>query len=246
MRYGLIADIHANLAALDAALAALRAADVERFVCAGDIVGYGPQPNECIEILRGLEGPCVAGNHELILLGRLPEQGIHPWAAKTLAWTRGQLTAENRTWLEALPLREDTPEGITVAHGALDDTRTYVKSEEQAAEQLAALTASRVLVLGHTHVQMRFEQAGRLLVNPGAVGQSRERRIMASAAVLEHEAGSVRFVSVPYDTRATRRELRRRSLPPRTYRLRPSAARRLWVRLPLGLRDVVKRVLRRS
>jgi putative phosphoesterase len=246
LRYGLLADVHANLAALEAAVAALRDDGAERFMCAGDIVGYGPQPNECIELLRGLDAVCVAGNHELIALGRLTEAGIHPWALETLQWTRGVLSPENRRWLEELPVRADTPEGITVAHGSLDDPRTYVRTEELAREQLARVGASRVVVLGHTHAQMTVTDGGKLLVNPGAVGQSRERRVRASAATLELDTGSVRFVSVPYDTRATRRALIHNSLPRGAYRLRPSPARRVWLRLPLGLRHAVKRLLGRG
>jgi len=244
VRYGLLADVHANLAALEAALAALREAEAERLICAGDIVGYGPQPNECIEALRASEAVCVAGNHELIALGELPEEGIHPWALTTLRWTRRELTTENRDWLSALELRADL-DGIAVAHGSLDDPRTYVKTEELAREQLAALTGSEILVLGHTHTPMQVTSGTRLLVNPGAVGQSRERRIRAQAATLDRATGSVRFVAVPYDTHATERALTERGLPAQTYRMRPSATRRAWLRLPLPLRSAVKRVLGR-
>ena len=246
MRLGLLADVHANLAALEAALAALDDADAERFICAGDIVGYGPQPNECIDTLRERDALCVAGNHELIALGELPIEGIHPLAEETLHWTRGALSPDNRRWLEELPLRLDLPEGITVAHGSLDDARTYVKTEEMAREQLAQIRDAGVLVLGHTHVQMQVEDGGRLLVNPGAVGQTRERRILASAATLDRDGGSVRFINVAYDTAATDRELARQGLPARTYRMRPSAARRAWLHLPVGVRSVVKRGLGRA
>jgi putative phosphoesterase len=244
VRYGLLADVHGNLPALEAVLEALDAEGVERCMCAGDIVGYGPQPDECIDALRERETLCVAGNHELILVGRLPEEGIHEWARTTLRWTRGRLSADNRAWIEGLPLRAGAG-AIAMAHGSLDDARTYVRTEEHAREQLAALGAERVLVLGHTHVPLLVPDGGRLLVNPGAVGQSRERRILASAAVLDSDDMSVRFVTVPYDVQATARALAREGLPSGTYRLRPGAARRAWLRLPSGLRRAVKRMLGR-
>lgn len=245
MRYGLLADVHANLAALEATLDALRQEEPDRFICAGDIVGYGPQPNECIEVLRDLGAVCVAGNHELIALGQLPDEGIHPWATETLRWTRKELSDDNRSWLEQLPIRTDTPDGITVAHGSLDDTRTYVRSEELAAEQLAKLTDTSVLVLGHTHSQFEVRHDAGLLVNPGAVGQTREPRIRAASATLDLESRAVRFLAVPYDSRATDRALAANGLPERTYRLTPSAARCAWLRLPEGLRNRVKRAIGR-
>jgi putative phosphoesterase len=245
MRYGLLADVHANLAALDAAVEALRDRDVEAFVCAGDVVGYGPQPNECIEKLRELGAVCVAGNHEQIVLGQLPDVGIHPWATETLRWTREELTADNRAWLETLPLRAEPGSGMTVAHGSLTDTRTYVRTPELARAQLAELAPGAVLVLGHTHQQLEYEDGGKLLVNPGAVGQSRERRVRAHAAVLDSDERAVEMLALPYDTRAASSALASRGLPAKTFDMRPSPARRVWLRLPDGVRGRVKRILGR-
>src|SRR3954447_4441079 len=103
MRYGLISDIHGNLSALRAVLAVLTREEVDGFLCAGDVVGYGPQPNECVEVIAQLDGAGVAGNHDLIALGRLGEDGLSRLARRSLAWTRDVLAPEARDWLARLP-----------------------------------------------------------------------------------------------------------------------------------------------
>jgi predicted phosphodiesterase len=235
MRYGLLSDVHGNLAALRAAVAFLADAGVDAYLCAGDVVGYGPQPNECVEIVASLPGRCVAGNHDLMVAGRLGDRGAGALARRTLDWTRSHLDPAARAWIEALPLRAEVP-GVLVAHGALDDPSRYVTPGAPAARELARLSrespSTGVLVLGHTHRATAFgERSGqaldgvqgtvhlaaarseRWLLNPGAVGQSRARGIVAGVAVLDCERRTVAFHALPYDVDATRAELRRRGLP---------------------------------
>src|SRR3954469_29493 len=99
MRYGLLSDVHANLPALRAALEWLRREGADAYLCAGDIVGYGPHPNECVELIAALPGACVAGNHDLIAVGRLDGEGIGALARVTLDWTRTVLGSDARAWL---------------------------------------------------------------------------------------------------------------------------------------------------
>src|SRR3954447_24462817 len=87
MRFAVISDVHANLHALDAALAFLATQDVDGYLCAGDLVGYGPFPNECVRRVAALGGPCVAGNHDLIAIGRLSDERCIPLAQASLRWT---------------------------------------------------------------------------------------------------------------------------------------------------------------
>jgi predicted phosphodiesterase len=234
MRYGLLSDVHANLPALRACLELLRREAVDEYVCAGDVVGYGPHPNECVELLASLPGVCVAGNHDLIAIDRLSKEGIGELAHVTLTWTRTALRAESRAWLAALPL-EAAVGGIVVAHASLEDPRRYVTTDRLASEELARLgprsSTARLLVLGHTHRPTAFgERSGRIadgaagafglpagerwLINPGAVGQSRDRAVRARVAVLDLDAGAVTFHDLPYDVDATVRDLRRCGLPP--------------------------------
>src|SRR3954453_519788 len=99
MRWGVIADIHSNLHALEAVLAALERAGVERYVCAGDLVGYGPRPNECVERVAALDAVVVAGNHDLVAIGRLSAEGLGPLPAQTVQWTASVLAADSCAWL---------------------------------------------------------------------------------------------------------------------------------------------------
>jgi putative phosphoesterase len=225
MRIGVVSDVHANLPALEAVLAALSSARVERVVHAGDVVGYGPWPNECAALLRDVRG--VAGNHDLAVLGRLDYSRYDRIARRAIDWTREALTPESRAYLEALPARLDE-ERLVVTHGSLDSPEDYVRTPAQADAQLARVPGDAVLVLGHTHHPLWHR--GRLL-NPGAVGQSRDGRLVAYYALLDLDAGTAELKEVPYDVARVRRELRRRGLPPGTYRWPPSLAARVVARL---------------
>src|SRR5829696_2948685 len=134
-----MADIHANLPALEAAVAELRGLGAQRWVVAGDIVGYGPHPNECVEAVASLEPVAVAGNHDLIVLGRLPDTRCIELARASLRWTRGVLGADARAFLDALPLSQLTDDGVLVAHGSPTDPQEYVTTEAQALGHLARL-----------------------------------------------------------------------------------------------------------
>ena len=240
MRYGIVSDVHANLPALEATLAELGAADVDRIVCAGDLVGYGPAPNECVARLAGDAVPAVAGNHDLIAIGRLGFEHTDELARRTLEWTRSNLSQETRATLEELPPHWSDDE-LLVAHGSMGDPEVYVRTEEQATNELAALKPGDqpLLVLGHTHVpQAHGERRGRLLhrragtveilpgerllVNPGSVGQARERRPLARFAVVDTGVGTVTFRAIRYDADRTSRMLADAGLPAAAHHRRRS------------------------
>ena len=243
MRIGLLSDVHANLFALQAAIARLRAEGVDAWICAGDLVGYGPHPNECVETIAELGPTCVAGNHELMLLDALPVTRAGWLARRTIAWTRDVVRPDVRTYLADLPYTATTT-GIAVAHGSPGDPEEYVRTEERAAELLRPVPAGQVLVLGHTHrpwltgadtgtafpvdappcsATVPLTAAEPYLVNPGSVGQSREREPVPRArfALLDLARAEVRFFAEPYDAAATRAALRARRLPPDTVHVRP-------------------------
>jgi len=249
MRYGVVADIHANLHALRAALARLRREGVDAWLCAGDVVGYGPHPNECVETIADLGCVCVAGNHELLVEWRLDERTVGRLARETIGWTRAVLRDDCRAYLAALPLVATAP-GIVMTHGSLRSPAEYVRRDGEAAQQLGLLArehpAARVLVLGHTHEPwVHGERAGtlargpagavalapgdRYLLNPGAVGQSRERARAPSALCmtldldLDLEPAGVRLLAERYDVRASRAALRRHGLAPDAIHIRPGA-----------------------
>ncbi len=242
MRYGVIADIHANLHALRIAVGRLEQLGVDRYLVAGDLVGYGPHPNECVELVAGLDAVCVAGNHDLIALGRLSDERCVELARASLRWTRGVLGHDAREFLASLPLNASTTDGIALAHGSLHDPQEYTTRPAQARTQLARvveeLPGTRVLVLGHTHRAWAYgRRVGsisargpaalpdeEILLNPGSAGQSRERRARARCVLLDMTAGAATFFALRYDLEACRAVLRERGLSPRSCHLRPSLA----------------------
>lgn len=243
MRYGVLADVHGNLDALRAVLRTLERHGVDGYLVAGDLVGYGPYPNECVATVAGLRGTCVAGNHDLIALGLLSDDRCIELARRSLRWTQGVLGADERAFLAALPRTASAPGGVVIAHGSLDDPQEYTTTSRQALPQLERIEdrdGGRTLVLGHTHRPLAFgRRSGWLttrgvtplpagdavLLNPGAAGQSRELRARARFAVLDLGAREARFFAIPYDVAACRAALRDVGLSPRSCHLRPSVPR---------------------
>jgi predicted phosphodiesterase len=242
MRYGVIADVHGNAHALDAVLDFLSTQDLDGYLCAGDLVGYGPMPNECVRRVLALEGHAVAGNHDLIALGRLDDERCIPLARASLRWTRAVLEDDVRSLLASLPVGL-TVDGVALRHGSIADPREYVTTETQARsclEQLAHVEpAASILVVGHTHRPMAVSRRrgvllrsvtgdaelpadDLVLLNPGAVGQSRTADPRARVMVLDTAARVAQFHAVDYDVAACRRALRERGLPAGSCQLRRS------------------------
>ncbi len=235
MRYGVVADVHGNLHALQAAIRDLRAAGVDEWLCAGDLIGYGPQPNECVEVLAELGAHCVLGNHELMLLGELSGERTGSLCRETTPWTHSAVRDDTRAFLSHLP-RLLTLGDVVMTHAALDSPDRYIRGETRAADQLSLLErehpSARLLVLGHTHEQWAFNQVrgrveptvdgvvelpapDRFLLNPGAAGQSRhpESEPRARSMLLDTGRNQVRMFASCYDVAACRRMLRRNRLP---------------------------------
>jgi predicted phosphodiesterase len=258
LRYGVISDIHGNLHALEAALRVLARAGVDEYLCAGDLVGYGPLPNECVAAVAELGARCVAGNHDLIALGRMSDERCSRLARESLRWTSAELSDGSRAFLERLPGVLVAAGGVVVAHGSLDDAGAYVREPDERLAQLSTLErrhpTARLLVLGHTHIAVAHAQRrGSLrrrrdgtvplelgeacLLNPGSVGQSRQRSVRSQFMVVDLEQRYARFYAVPYDVAACRRALRQRGLEssshhskPRPLRDRARAVRRVLAR----------------
>jgi len=234
MRYLILSDIHANLAAFEAVLAA--AGVVDAVWCLGDTVGYGPQPNECIERLQGLPGlVCVAGNHDWAALGKLDLSAFNRDARTAAEWTARTLTPANRAWLEGLPERVER-EGFTLVHGSPRfPIWEYVLTPAVAFENLAYFDTLTCLV-GHSHIPAIFQEgrAGqgviqfvpvpgepfryrpvRSIINPGGVGQPRDGDPRASFILLDPDAGTLVYHRVPYPVEETQARMRAAGLPPR-------------------------------
>jgi diadenosine tetraphosphatase ApaH/serine/threonine PP2A family protein phosphatase len=237
VQLALLADVHGNVEALDAVLRDVqRRAPRAALVCAGDVVGYGPDPEACIERLRARGAAFALGNHEEMVLGRRPLAGCVRAGILAAVWTREHLSAAARRFLLDLPAWCAPAPGVVACHGDLSAADRYVSTAPRASaalEQLRSLRQeARVLVCGHTHQPMLFgERRGlatiggedpialptneRCLINPGAVGQARNGGPIARYALLDLDAGVVSFCGVAYDHARTVQKLRRLRLVPR-------------------------------
>ncbi len=231
MRIAVLSDIHGNLHALEAVLSEIDSAAVDVVWCLGDLVGYGPRPNECIDRIRDRASLSLCGNHDLAVLGALDMAEFSGDAAAAAIWTQGVLGESQRTWLEGL---EPTgrAEGAELFHGSpLDPVWAYVLSESAALESLEATTEPVVLV-GHSHVALALSLTGadlagglapvgtqadlagrRWLLNPGSVGQPRDGDARAAWALIDTNARRADFRRVTYPIDKTQAEIREHGLP---------------------------------
>jgi len=231
VRVAVISDIHGNLSALETVLAAVDADAPDELWCLGDLVGYGPRPNECCAAVEARAAVCLGGNHDLAVRGTLDLAEFSGDAAAAAAWTRGVLEPAARAYLDSLE-PEGEREGIPLFHGsARDPVWEYVLSDEAAAVTLELAGAPLVLV-GHSHVALQVSQRdgvlagglapagseigldeGRTLLNPGSVGQPRDGDPRAAYLLLDLEARRASFRRVDYDIERTQAEMRAAELP---------------------------------
>jgi predicted phosphodiesterase len=231
MRVAVISDIHGNLHALEAVLEAIGEADVEAVWCLGDLVGYGPRPNRCCRTVGDRADLCLAGNHDLGVLGALDLRDFSYDAAAAARWTRDVLEPDARAFLERLE-PSATAAGVELYHGSpRDPVWEYVLTRDAAAAALTETSAPVVLV-GHSHVALAMLlqlsslsgglapdgtdvalAEGRWLLNPGSVGQPRDGDPRAAWLLLDLDAGRASFRRVPYPVERTQEEIRERGLP---------------------------------
>ncbi len=231
MRIAVLSDIHANLPALDAVLGALGSVDAVWHL--GDVVGYGPHPDEVVARLRSIDAVGVRGNHDAAALDPEMAEWFNPDARLAIEWTAGRIAPATRTWLAALPDRR-LADGITLVHGSpRDPTWEYVATPGAAIENLAAF-ATLHLLFGHTHVPLAYRADGgrmatvvaadgsslaldsrRVLANPGSVGQPRDGDPRASAMILDTQARTLTWRRVAYPVAEVQAAMRAVGLPPR-------------------------------
>jgi predicted phosphodiesterase len=259
--FGVVADIHGNLEALRAALARLDERGAERIVCLGDIVGYNADSNAVVALLRQRDVECIAGNHDLIGIGRLSTRRCSDAAAYALARTRRALAPETAAFLAALPPHRRYGDRFVLVHGGVDDVEEYVRSTAAVrdnAERFAGrFPGVPVCFFGHTHKQGVFEvrhgSATELVyrprhtlapdatwfVNPGSVDAARKRDPrdkVAECALYDDEARTLEFHRVAYDHAGAEAKAAAAG-----YRMGPSQAR--WTRLQRRVGRAVRRYI---
>ncbi|MQY72729.1 MAG: metallophosphoesterase [Dehalococcoidia bacterium] len=234
MRYAIMADIHANLAAFNAVLDDMeQRGGVEEIWCLGDIVGYGPDPHECIERLQRYNHVCVAGNHDWAAIGKISTAEFNPDAALACQWTARQLSQADIQYLESLPLTVDK-DIFTLVHGSpREPIWEYVISTGIARENFSFFQSPYCLV-GHSHVPLIFKEEdgsctfsrlvaniglalgeSRLIINPGGVGQPRDGDPRASYAIYDSDTRIVKLYRILYDVAATQDKMMAKGLPVR-------------------------------
>lgn len=201
MRLAIIADIHSNIHALEVVVRELDKIDHDLLLCAGDIVGYGANPNECCGKVRDLADLAVFGNHELAALTG-DVIWMNPHAAKAAIWTSRKLTQESKEFLSQLELEAKVDadgEQCAMYHGSVRNAIQYVYEEDVDVSMLKSAECS-LLILGHTHIPfaVRFPQG--IAVNPGSVGQPRDGDPRASFAILDTKNLECEIKRVQYDT----------------------------------------------
>jgi diadenosine tetraphosphatase ApaH/serine/threonine PP2A family protein phosphatase len=231
MRAAVVSDIHSNLHALEAVLAAIDADPPDEIWCLGDLVGYGPRPNECCALVAERADVCLAGNHDLAVRETIDLSEFGGDAGIAASWTREVLSPASQAILAGLE-PEGSAHGVALYHGsARDPVWEYVLSDEAAAATLELAGVPLVLV-GHTHVALQIAEseggwsgglapAGmdldlgglRALLNPGSVGQPRDGDPRAAYLLIDLEAHRATFRRVEYDIERTQQEMREARLP---------------------------------
>jgi predicted phosphodiesterase len=230
MRIAVLSDIHGNLPALEAVLAAL--APYEAVWHLGDVVGYGPQPNEVVARLAAENALGVRGNHDAAALGELSTDAFNDDARRAVEWTVGEIDSATRDWLGALPLEAEL-EDFTLVHGSpRDPIWEYVTSPGAAKANMSAFETRHCLV-GHTHVPLVFRQSvsgmevvraphgatlqlddRRTILNPGSVGQPRDGEPRACALLFDTESQLLEWHRVEYPIAKVQKLMAERRLPP--------------------------------
>lgn len=230
MKYALLADIHANLEALDVVLRDQKAQGCTHMACLGDIVGYGADPKECVDIIRALGMPTVKGNHDEYASMDGSLNGFNPNAVKTIEWTRRQLTEEDRRWLRELPYVGQL-DGFTIVHAVLDQPKKWAYAFDKfTAAASIYQQETPVCFFGHTHVPVAFikdsvvrggtyekikiTEGKEYFINVGSVGQSRDGVAKATYAIYDLETRIVELRRLDYDIPAAQAKRQKAGLPP--------------------------------
>jgi putative phosphoesterase len=222
MRIAVFSDIHGNLEALTCVLKRVRKERADTLVCLGDIVGYGPFPNECIELVRTRCGIVVRGNHDTGAVYGVLLESFNADGRIAMEWTRSKLTPENRDYLRGLPIIHNSKD-VTYVHASPMNPEhwTYV-STWRAVENAFPHFTTNICCVGHTHIPAIVSEKGmvnnykkgeRHLINCGSVGQPRDGDPRASFALIDTEHETASIIRVEYSVEATANAIRAAGLP---------------------------------
>jgi diadenosine tetraphosphatase ApaH/serine/threonine PP2A family protein phosphatase len=229
MRILVFSDIHSNLTALEAVLAA--AGNVDAYWCLGDLVGYGPDPNECIALVRDLPNlVCVRGNHDAATLGEVDQNTFNHEASLAITWTKRNLNAESQEFLLSLPERL-VIDDITLVHGSPRNPVWDYIMDAMTAERMFQFFDTRICLVGHTHVPAIWKEIEsespkglvldyqkvkiltKSILNPGSVGQPRDHDPRAAFAIFDPQESLWELRRVPYKIPEVQARIKKSGLP---------------------------------
>lgn len=229
----IISDIHANLTALETVLK--HAGEVDAVWCLGDLVGYGPDPNECIERVRNLSNlTCLIGNHDAAVINEMDFSTFNPEARQSIEWTAQQLAAPNLDFLTQLPNRVEI-HNVTLVHGSPRNPIFEYLLDTQLATSNFAFFDTPFCFVGHTHLPVQYllangqghasliipqanqkiRLAPRSIINPGSVGQPRDRDPRAAYAIFDPATHLWDYRRIPYDINSVQKRMKKLGLPER-------------------------------
>jgi diadenosine tetraphosphatase ApaH/serine/threonine PP2A family protein phosphatase len=230
VRYAVVSDVHSNIDSLETVLAMLN--DDDALLCLGDIVGYGPNPNECVERIRARATATVLGNHDVAAVDNFGLAYFNPAAREAMKWTQSVLTPENVAWLDSLGYEFRMPEFLLV-HGAPVNYFEYILDKPAAARAFAA-TDAPIIFIGHTHIaevytlhpdggiahahlqqggEVQLEDGARYLINVGSVGQPRDLNPRASFGLYDTVAQTVTITRFDYPIARVQEKIASVNLP---------------------------------
>ena len=235
MRALVVSDLHSNSEALKSVLARVRRKKFDTVVCLGDFVGYGAQPNQVLDVMRKMKGRklYIRGNHDRVASGLDDASGFNHAARAAALWTRDHLSQPNRNFLRDLTVGPLIHKGVMLCHGSPYDEDEYVFNVHHAAQVLALFTQPFIL-FGHTHLPavfqvdpegnvsgfavrgnatVKLDPQNRYLINPGSVGQPRDRMPQSSFAIFDSDKRTVQFFRVEYDVAKTQSSILKAGLP---------------------------------
>ena len=234
MKYGVIADIHANYPALKVALDHLNATGCEKILCLGDLVGYGANPFECIQSVRDkVNIIAIAGNHDRQVIGD-KDPRMRKTAARVLEWTQDNISPNNARYLKGLPQGQTIDNHIIMVHGSLVERDAYILTAAEVKRNLECMLRDfegmKVCFFGHSHVPMligtkavitdlketksfQLDRNDVYLVNPGSVGQPRDKCPLAAFGLFDADNWTMTFFRKPYDVKAAQRAIIEAGLP---------------------------------
>jgi predicted phosphodiesterase len=230
MRYGIFSDVHSNLEALNAVIQAFQKEDMDKYLCVGDVVGYGANPKECISLVRKLAEASVAGNHDWACVDLFSVDDFNPAAKDAVLWTRNMLDETDRYFLSSLePIyKNDT---FCLVHGSLSHPEDFdYIMDAYAAAQTFSLMKNQICFIGHSHVAGVFIDSGnsisypevdrvdikeknKYIVNVGSVGQPRDGNPDSAYCIYDSDKKQIQIKRVAYDTKTARKRILDAGLP---------------------------------